>query len=73
MYPDSVSTLFPIAATPTLSDYGIAYNHIARQAILQDPDWNGGKYSDEDSPNKGFRDRKDDRHGHLSHLGYAVR
>ncbi|WP_349410078.1 homoserine O-acetyltransferase MetX [Pseudalkalibacillus sp. SCS-8] len=34
MYPDFIEALFPIAVTPTFSDYGIAFNHIAKQAIL---------------------------------------
>ena len=37
MYPQLSEYFVPSAVTPTLSDYGIAYNHIARQAILQIP------------------------------------
>ncbi len=33
MYPEFVDALFPIAVTPTLSDYGIAFNHISGEAI----------------------------------------
>ncbi|MCF6136641.1 homoserine O-acetyltransferase MetX [Pseudalkalibacillus berkeleyi] len=33
MYPTFMDLLIPIAVTPTLSDYGIAFNHIAKESI----------------------------------------
>ncbi|MBU6081947.1 homoserine O-acetyltransferase MetX [Allobacillus halotolerans] len=36
MYPDYMEAIFPIAVTPVFSDYAIAFNHIAKQAILRD-------------------------------------
>ncbi|WP_279401883.1 homoserine O-acetyltransferase family protein [Piscibacillus salipiscarius] len=36
MYPDFMDAIFPIAVTPTFSDYAIAFNHIAKQAIKYD-------------------------------------
>jgi homoserine O-acetyltransferase/O-succinyltransferase len=44
LYPDLLNKLIILAATPTLSDYGIAYNHIAKQAITNDPLWLDGYY-----------------------------
>lgn len=36
MYPEFMEAIFPIAVTPQFSDYAIAFNHIAKQAIEQD-------------------------------------
>nr|WP_124221944.1 homoserine O-acetyltransferase [Aquisalibacillus elongatus] len=36
IYPDFMDAIFPIAVTPQFSDYAIAFNHIAKQAIEQD-------------------------------------
>jgi len=44
IYPDFVEKMVSLAVTPTLSDYGIAYNHIAEQAITRDPAWQNGNY-----------------------------
>lgn len=46
LYPNFMSTLIVLAATPYLSDYAIAYNAVARQAIVTDPGWNNGSYED---------------------------
>ncbi|RHW43621.1 homoserine O-acetyltransferase [Neobacillus notoginsengisoli] len=47
-YPDFAKVIIPIAVTPYLSDYGIAFNAIGRNAIKRDPAWKGGFYSEED-------------------------
>ncbi|MFD2209859.1 homoserine O-acetyltransferase [Virgibacillus halophilus] len=44
LYPEQIERAIILAATPTLSDYGIAYNHIARTAITSDPAWQNGFY-----------------------------
>ncbi|WP_342665460.1 homoserine O-acetyltransferase MetX [Paucisalibacillus globulus] len=44
LYPENIERLILLAVTPTLSDYGIAFNHIAEQAIKQDPSWRNGHY-----------------------------
>lgn len=44
MYPSFMNLLIPIAVTPFLNDFAIAFNTIARRAILQDPAWKKGKY-----------------------------
>jgi homoserine O-acetyltransferase/O-succinyltransferase len=46
LYPYFMEKLIILAATPTLSDYGIAFNHIAEQAIKTDSNWNDGHYPD---------------------------
>ncbi|WP_181347661.1 homoserine O-acetyltransferase [Thalassobacillus sp. CUG 92003] len=45
LYPTFMEQLFVIAATPSLSDYGIAFNHIGAKAIKTDPAWNDGRYN----------------------------
>ena len=44
MYPDRLRHCVVIASTPTLSAQNIAFNDVARQAILTDPDFHGGDY-----------------------------
>jgi homoserine O-acetyltransferase len=43
-YPDSVRATLPIATTARHSAQQIAFNEVGRQAIMADPDWNGGAY-----------------------------
>ena len=43
-YPDQVRSCIPIASTAALDSQGMAWNAIARNAILADPDWQGGDY-----------------------------
>jgi homoserine O-acetyltransferase len=43
-YPDSVRACIPIASTAHLGSQGVAWNAIARNAIMADPDWQGGSY-----------------------------
>ncbi|MRH42020.1 homoserine O-acetyltransferase [Aquibacillus halophilus] len=54
LYPKMMDMLFPIAVTPYLIDYAIAFNNIARLAILQDPKWNNGNYSQDAIPEHGL-------------------
>ena len=44
LYPDRVRHAIVIASTPKLSAQNIAFNDVARQAILTDPDFHGGDY-----------------------------
>lgn len=43
-YPQRVRHAIVIASTPKLSAQNIAFNDVARQAILTDPDFHGGDY-----------------------------
>ena len=45
-YPDRVAHAVLIAAASRLSAQNIAFNEIARQAIVSDPDFDGGRYLD---------------------------
>ncbi|MDX9701020.1 MAG: homoserine O-acetyltransferase [Rhodocyclaceae bacterium] len=44
MFPERVAHVAVIAAAPKLSAENIAFNEVARQAILTDPDFHGGDY-----------------------------
>ena len=43
-YPDEVRSIVPIASTARLSAQGVAWNAIARNSIMADPDWDEGRY-----------------------------
>jgi homoserine O-acetyltransferase len=53
-YPDMVRAAVPLASTTRHSALAIAFNEVARQAIMADPNWNGGDYYDRDRPNMGL-------------------
>lgn len=44
LYPDRIANCLVIASTPKLSAQNIAFNDVARQAILTDPDYHQGDY-----------------------------
>jgi homoserine O-acetyltransferase len=43
-FPDQVDAIVPIASTHALHPQGVAWNAIARSAIMADPDWQNGHY-----------------------------
>ncbi len=45
MYPKRVRHCVAIAAAPKLSAQNIAFNEVARQAIMKDPDFHGGDFA----------------------------
>ncbi len=54
MFPDMVSSVIAIATSASLSAQGIALNEVGRQAIINDPKWNGGDYYDSTPPDAGL-------------------
>ncbi len=52
-YPDRVAAAVPIATAARHSAQNIAFHEVGRQAIMADPDWNGGDYGDT-QPAKGL-------------------
>ena len=44
LYPDRVDSIVVIASTHALHPQGVAWNAIARDAIMRDPAWQGGHY-----------------------------
>jgi homoserine O-acetyltransferase len=53
-YPEMVRSVIPIATTARHSAQQIAFNEVARQAIMADPDWSGGDYYDKQPPARGL-------------------
>src|ERR1700677_694259 len=44
LYPDQVDAVVSIASTHALQPQGVAWNAIARESIMRDPAWQGGRY-----------------------------
>ena len=53
-YPEMVRSAIPIATTMRHSALAIAFNEVARQAIMVDPKWNRGNYYDTERPDLGL-------------------
>jgi homoserine O-acetyltransferase len=53
-YPSFVRRVVAMATTARESAQGIAFNEVGRQAILQDPGWNGGDYPRQGGPRVGL-------------------
>ena len=51
-HPEYVKSIIPVATTSRHSDWSIGLNHLARQAIVNDPDWQNGEY--ENQPARGL-------------------
>ena len=55
LFPDQVDCIVAIASTHALHPQGLAWNAIAREAIMRDPAWHGGHYHGTgDAPNAGM-------------------
>ncbi|MES2324598.1 MAG: homoserine O-acetyltransferase [Pseudomonadota bacterium] len=67
MYPDRLANCVVIASTPKLSAQNIAFNDVARQAILSDPDYHGGDFYEHGVvPKNGLRVAR--MVGHITYL-----
>ena len=53
-YPDLVRKVAVVAATAALTAQGIAFNEVQRQAIMNDPLWQGGSYEPGHGPSAGL-------------------
>lgn len=66
-YPDRVANALVIASAPKLSAQNIAFNDVARQAIITDPDFCGGDfYAQGTIPRRGLRLAR--MLGHITYL-----
>ena len=65
-YPDMVLSAIPLATTTKHSALAIAFNEVARQAIMADPSWNNGNYYDGPKPNVGLAVAR--MIGHITYL-----
>ena len=67
LYPERVGHALVIACAPNLSAQNIAFNEVARQAIITDPDFRGGHYYDGGPrPTRGLRVAR--MIGHITYL-----
>ena len=70
-YPDRIRHAFVIAAAPKLSTQNIAFNDVARQAIVSDPDFHGGNfYAHGKIPARGLKLAR--MLGHITYLSEDV-
>ncbi len=66
-YPDRLRHAIAIAAAPRLSAQNIGFNEVARQAIMSDPEFHGGRYYDYGvSPRRGLAVAR--MLGHITYL-----
>jgi len=66
-FPHRVRHAMVIASAPKLSAQNIAFNEVARQAIISDPDFHGGNYADHGVvPSRGLRLAR--MVGHITYL-----
>jgi homoserine O-acetyltransferase len=67
MHPGRVRHALVIACAPNLSAQNIAFNEVARQAIITDPDFHGGHYYEHNTrPTRGLRVAR--MVGHITYL-----
>jgi len=54
-FPHAARRLISISGSPAASPFAIALRAVQREAILRDPDWQGGNYAPEHGPRTGMR------------------
>jgi homoserine O-acetyltransferase len=70
-YPERARHALVIACAPNLSAQNIAFNEVARQAIITDPDFHGGNYYEHNiRPTRGLRVAR--MVGHITYLSDDV-
>ena len=65
-YPEMVRSAIALATTARHSALAIAFNEVARQAIMADPDWKGGHYYNGPRPDHGLAVAR--MIGHITYL-----
>ncbi|MCD4674892.1 MAG: homoserine O-acetyltransferase [Desulfobacula sp.] len=65
-YPGMVRSAIPLATTTRHSALAIAFNEVARQAIMADPNWNDGHYYSGKKPDMGLAIAR--MIGHITYL-----
>jgi len=68
-FPEMVHSAIPLATTPRHSAQAIAFNEVARQAIMADPNWQGGNYYGGARPDLGLAVAR--MIGHITYLSDA--
>ncbi len=65
-YPSEMEKVVLVASAATLNTQALAFDIVARHAILQDPNWRGGDYYDKARPNAGLANAR--RLAHITYL-----
>jgi homoserine O-acetyltransferase len=65
-YPEMVVSAIPLASTTKHSALAIAFNEVARQSIMADPNWNNGEYYFGPKPDMGLAVAR--MIGHITYL-----
>jgi len=65
-YPDFIKAAIPVATTTHLGAQSIAFDAVGRNAILADPNFAGGQYTDKNGPNRGLAIAR--MIGHITYL-----
>jgi homoserine O-acetyltransferase/O-succinyltransferase len=68
-YPRRIRSAVPIATTLKHNPQQIAFNEVARQAIIADPDWLNGTYYNKTTPDKGLAIAR--MIGHITYMSDA--
>jgi len=70
LFPSKVKNCIIMASSSEHSAQQIAFNEVGRQAILSDPNWNGGDYQDDSKPSKGLALAR--MMGHITYLSDSM-
>ncbi len=65
-YPDFIKAAIPVATTTHLGAQSIAFDAVGRNAILADPNFTGGQYTEEKGPDRGLAIAR--MIGHITYL-----
>jgi homoserine O-acetyltransferase len=65
-YPSNVAAVLAVATSARLNAQGIAFNEVGRQAIMADPNWQGGDYYAKSLPGAGLAIAR--MVGHITYL-----
>ncbi len=65
-YPNEMDKVILVASAATLNTQALAFDIVARNAILQDPNWRQGNYYDAQRPNAGLANAR--RLAHITYL-----
>ncbi|MDD5082781.1 MAG: homoserine O-acetyltransferase [Dehalococcoidales bacterium] len=68
-FPERVRAAIPIATAAKHSPQQIAFNEVGRQAIMADPNWNGGRYYNTAPPARGLAVAR--MIGHITYMSDA--
>jgi homoserine O-acetyltransferase len=66
MYPDFIKSAIPVATTSNLGPQSIAFDAVGRNAILADPNFADGQYTDDNGPGRGLAIAR--MIGHITYL-----